>query len=227
MNRCDLSKSDLIAKMNVLKGKMTEDESCVLRINNMIDLLERFPDLGIEMTPSIKYFISICDNPSRLSNLNTTLDSMIEEARSYIKSKQQHIKEAAVIKMRKSRKNWIIAVMVALSFIALGAAVFGVMNAIGKISGAWCDIIGVLDCTGGILFFVYELYDDKIRETKINNGDVEEIEKHTKEIPIKLYEQKNVGAQVNNGTVLGNMNMTSVSDPVQIQDILNKLFEGK
>lgn len=223
-----MNNRELINKLTELKGHYHGNEKTVIRIEHLLDLIDRMPDSVIEVIQSVKYFLSTQENPSCTdANLNDVLDAMIEETRSYFKEKRKTIQETAVVEMRKSRKGFVIAAIVVLSFIAGVAAVLGVLGAIGKISGAYCDIVGIIDCTLGITFFMYELYTDRLNESKINSGDEEKIKKHIKEIPIKIEKQTNISSQVNNGIVFGSMTMNTVSDPTEISTIISKLFSEK
>lgn len=223
-----MNNQELKNKLHELKGRYNSCEPTVIRIEHLIDLIDRIPDSAGKVMRSVEYFFSICDTPSLLeTNLNGILDSLIEEAHSYIKSKQKHIQKVAIVEMRTSRKGFVIAAIVILSFIAGVATVLGVLGAIGKISGSYCDIVGVADCTLGIIFFIYELYSDKLNESKINSGDEDTIKKYTKQIPIHIDQQVSVGSQVINGTVYGNVIMNSISNPTEIDDIISKLFSDQ
>lgn len=220
-----MTNQDLKDKLNVLQGQYASSEITVEKIKHLLDLVDRIPDCVSEVIRSIKYFYSTLDNPSRTdADLNDMLDTMIDEARNFINQKQERIKETAVAEMRKSRKGPVIAAIVVLSILAGVAVVLGILGAFNVMPEVCCDIVGVADCMFGIVFFVYELYSDRLAVSEINSGDKETIKKYTKQIPIRIGQQVNINSQVINAPVYGNVIMNTISKPKEISEAISKLF---
>ena len=218
--------------IDILKGlKKTSDELSILRIDNIIDLVKILPEDDWTKIPSIKFLISIDNAPSSvLNNIPSLLIQMLDELRALKRDEQIQVKEMTIVDMRKSRRGVVIGVTAILIAIACCAIVLGVLSAFGNISGVWCDIVGVVDCMFGIVFFVYELYDDKIKESKINCGDVETIQKYLNPDRLNKFALKtgdisgNSGGFSNSGFVFGKVNVGMSQK--EITAILDSLFKN-
>ena len=173
-------KEDILKKLGELKGG-AQSELLKTKIENIYDLIDITSDSNLTAIPSIEAFLNrgSCVKSCLDESDERLLSRMMEELRV---NKQKEVKADAICEMRKTKKTGVIVGMVVLCIIAAVAVILGVLGALEKISNAWCDIIGVVDCMFGILFFVYELYDDKIKESAINNGDAEVIKKYVVKI---------------------------------------------
>lgn len=111
--------------------------------------------------------------------------------------------------MRKVKKSRAIIVIVVLSIIMGGVIVLGILSSLGQIDSVWCSLIGVLDTAFGILFFIYEYCDDKLQESKINDGDYDTVSKYqikrTGDIKNSAVGSAN-NTGINYGTIIGTSN---------------------
>ena len=112
--------------------------------------------------------------------------------------------------MRNSKKGCYIALICVLSFIALGAFLLGVLGALNIIPEFWASLVGVLDCFFGIMFFAWEIYDDKVKESAIDNNDYDVVKKYGDKyfknckIVIGRQTNKNKGDVYNSDTIIIN-----------------------
>ena len=138
------------------------------------------------------------------------------------------IKQSAVRTMREVKKSKIIGVISALFVVLLGSIALWILSIFGVLSQAWGELTGIVDLTFGITFFTYELYDDKLQESEILDGDAKTIKKYIN-ISVKQKATRggsNVapGATVGN-LVTGNNNQISVHE-FKINDV-DGLFKQK
>lgn len=182
-----MKKSELKEKLDTLKGEYKQHESVVLKIENIRDLLlfDAITDNTIQDLKSIKNFEEYLKNVTTLTSINPFLEPILSDLREIINkdTEQKGEKEAvhtvrskAVIKMRKSGKTRVKVGIVVLSVIAFVALLCGILYLCGvlaEIGDVICNFLGIFDCVAGIIFFAYELYNDKLRETEINDGDYE------------------------------------------------------
>lgn len=212
-----MTKEKLFLKLGEFKGK-TKNQASELRIDNIVDILQSVPESEVNKFSSIKSFEKLCNStPSRIDDGDLLIEKMLIELRTWKNEKQKEVKETAICEMRKSRKGVIITVIFVLAIIAGIAVALGALSVIGKISSSYCDIIGVADCMFGIIFFIYELYDDKIKESEINKGDSNIIQKY-------LYKSGKISSSGNGsvnvtGTVNGNITVGLTAE--QIQQLFN------
>ncbi len=213
-----MNKQDLIFKLGEQKGATDSAES-KLRIDNILDILNIISEEDLNKLPSIKEFEDQMSYPhSALDNHDFLLVKMLNELRAWKNDKQRAVKETALCQMRKSRKGGVVAAIVILAMLAGIAVTLGILSAFQQINSVWCDIVGVADCTFGIVFFIYELCDDKIKESEINAGNQELICKYG----VKTGNIKKSGKGSSNvtGIVQGNISVGLSAD--QVSELFKK-----
>lgn len=192
-----MDKSEFVSRLKELK----QDGGKEAQINKIISIVNIIPDEDILKIPSFKEFSDrIAFNPSRLDDYSALLDSMSADATEWLKP-------TAVYAMRQRRKSSVMIVIAILILLALTAMVLGILSAMGKISEVWCNIVGVADCVFGISFFAYELFDDKVQESKIDSGDYATIEYYIKKIKTGKIVNKGNGNVSITGTVIGDISV--------------------
>lgn len=191
-----MKKTDFINKLNQLKNNPTYN---VTQIDQIIDIINTDEEI-IKIKSFREFYERLQFNGSRLDDYSALLDRMLADS-------IERLKPTAVYAMRQRRKGLVVIVIAILILLALTAMVLGILSAMGKISEVWCNIIGVADCVFGISFFAYELFDDKVQESKIDSGDYATIEYYIKKIKTGKIVNKGNGNFSNTGTVIGDISV--------------------
>ncbi len=168
----------------------------------------KFPDFS-----SLKFESDFEDfvGQSKADKLVARLDLICHDLTELGNNIKDYLIKSAISEMRKSKKGTYIAVIVLLGIFAILASTLGIFSAIGKIDSAWGNIIGTLDCAFGILFFAYELYDDKVKESAIACEDAQVIEKYT-------ANNKDVREFLTQESIIDSSNSTSENNETSSKD---------
>lgn len=206
-----MTKADFIAQLGEYKAICHTKKTLIDNIVSIVDFMTESDILSID---SLKNFAEQGNgsHPSRMDDSSQLFDRMLSDSVAWMKE-QKSIISNAVSQMRLSRKGLVIFAIAVFVFLAATAVVLGVLSVLGKISEAWCNIIGIADCAFGISFFAYELFEDKVIESKINNGDIDTIKKYYTEINIKTGKVENTGdGIINPGVCYGDIVIGKHSD---------------
>lgn len=194
-----MKKTDFINKLNQLKNNSTYNVTQIDQIDQIIDIINTDEEI-IKIKSFREFYERLQFNDSRLDDYSALLDRMLADS-------IERLKPTAVYAMRQRRKSSVMIVIAILILLALTAMVLGILSAMGKISEVWCNIVGVADCVFGISFFAYELFDDKVQESKIDSGDYATIEYYIKKIKTGKIVNKGNGNFNNTGTVNGDISV--------------------
>ena len=121
-------------------------------------------------------FVDFVGNSNK-DELKNKLDDIVQAIKLGSPIKES-AKTSAKVEMRNRKKGRYIALICVLSVIAFGAFSLGVLGSLEIIPGFWSSLVGVLDCFFGIMFFAWEIYDDKVKESAIDNNDYDVIRKY-------------------------------------------------
>lgn len=150
--------------------------------------------------------------PPSAEAIKAILGNVEAEIRTFVQRLRDKKKQEAVLGFRQSKKPLVIGVMCFLSVCAVSAVVFGILGIVrGGVFEHVSDIIGIVDCVFGILFFTYELYDDKVKTSGIENGDAELIAKYTNARDVRLIH----GNRFGKGSVVINGDVKSTEIDVE------------
>lgn len=174
-----MTKTEAAKKFGELKPKA--DDFGKFLIDEICELLNRLPEKGWGKAEKLIGFIdNYISRESKIENTNSYLESIYTELKKQLERAQKQAKDAALGSMRKRNKKGAIWAIVILGIITGAVLALGVLSALGMISAVWCNVIGVLDCVFGLIFFIYEYCDDKLNEASINAGNAETIKKFYK-----------------------------------------------
>ncbi len=170
-------KTEMTKKLGELKPKVDElgkfliDESC--------ELIDCLPENRLKKAEKA---FGLIDNylyrESRIENADSYLESLHAELKKQLEDVRKQVKDEALGSMRASKKKRAVWVIVILAVVTGAVLALGILSALEYIPAVWCNVIGVCDCSFGLIFFIYEYCDDKLNEANISAGNTEVIRKY-------------------------------------------------
>lgn len=205
-------KTAMIKKICELKPKAGELGKFL--IDEICELIDCLPEKNLKKVEKLFDLIdNYLDRDSKIDNVDSYLASIHTELKKQLFEAQKQIKDEALSSMRKKKKKRLMSVIVMLGIITGVVLTLGILSALGFISDVWCNVIGVIDCAFGLIFFIYEYCDDKSNEASIEAGDSATIKKYF----------KGTGDISNSGD--GSVNVTGkVKGNITISADIDKLF---
>lgn len=174
-----MTKTEIITFFCDCKDKA--DEVGKFIIGEICELIGRLPEESLKKVVSITGFINNWKNGgSSLDDINKDLMIVHTELKKQVAEVRGQIKDEALCALHGKKKKRSIIVIVILSLIAGVVLTLGILSAFEIIPAVWCNVIGVVDCTLGLIFFIYEYCDDKDKEANINAGDLQTVRKYVK-----------------------------------------------